>query len=185
MDMKERFSQTATVDVPADGVARSFTIPEPENISATYFLRLRLLSLNGQILSRNFYWLSAKPDVLEWEKTEWFFTPMTGYADYSALETLPKVALRSTLRVQPAGEEETGHVTLDNPSKTLAFLVRLRILRGKGGEEVLPVFWEDNYFSLLPGEKRSVAVRYSRKDLGGAKPALAIDGWNISPATVQ
>ena len=185
MDMKERFSQTATVDVPADGVVRSLTIPEPENISATYFLRLRLLSPNGQILSRNFYWLSAKPDVLQWEKTEWFFTPMTGYADYSALEALPKVALRPALHVQAAGEEEIGHVTLDNPSKTLAFLVRLRILAGKKGEEVLPVFWEDNYFSLLPGEKRSVAARYSRKDLGGAKPALAIDGWNISPATVQ
>ena len=23
-----------------------------------------------------------------------------------------------------------------------------------GGEEVLPVFWEDNYFSMLPGEER-------------------------------
>ena len=31
----------------------------------------------------------------------------------------------------------------------------------KSGEERLPVFWEDNYFELFPGEKREVRVAHS------------------------
>jgi exo-1,4-beta-D-glucosaminidase len=43
----------------------------------------------------------------------------------------------------------------------------------------LPVFWEDNYFSLLPKEKRSIKVAFAAENLDGAAPILALDGWNI------
>jgi Exo-beta-D-glucosaminidase Ig-fold domain len=29
----------------------------------------------------------------------------------------------------------------------------LKVNRGQNGEEILPVLWEDNYVSLMPGEK--------------------------------
>jgi exo-1,4-beta-D-glucosaminidase len=74
---------------------------------------------------------------------------------------------------------------LQNPSKDLAFLVRLRLLRGSGGPEILPSFWEDNYISLLPGEKREVAVHVRKKDVGEAKPVLAVDGFNVTSTTVR
>ncbi len=181
MDMKERFSRTASVDVPADGVVRAFTVPVPENISTSYFLSLRLYDSSVRVVSRNFYWLSTKPDVLQWEKTDWYHTPISSYADFTALETLPKVALQSSLHVEDGHEEGVAHVTVQNPAASLAFLVRLRLLRGADGEEVLPIFWEDNYFSLLPGEKREMSVRFHRADLAGAQPVLAIDGWNVTP----
>jgi exo-1,4-beta-D-glucosaminidase len=71
------------------------------------------------------------------------------------------------------------HVTVDDPSPNLAFLVHLQVNKGKGGEEVLPVLWEDNYFSLLPGEKREVTAAYKEKDLEGATPVVQVGGWNI------
>ena len=69
---------------------------------------------------------------------------------------------------------------LHNPSKSLAFFVRLKINKGKAGDEVLPVLWEDNYVSLLPGEKREIAARYRVADLGGKRPEVELQGWNLA-----
>ncbi len=46
--------------------------------------------------------------------------------------------------------------------------------KGKGGEEILPVVWQDNYISLLPGEKREITATYRTADLGAAKPEVEI-----------
>ena len=61
----------------------------------------------------------------------------------------------------------------------MAFFVRLKLSKGKDGEEILPVLWQDNYISLMPGEKREIAATYSAHDLGAAKPSLEITGWNV------
>ena len=78
-----------------------------------------------------------------------------------------------------AGPEEEARVTLTNTGSSVAFFVRLQILKGPGGEEVLPVLWEDNYISLLPGETRVVSATYLVRDLGGARPTLVVSGWNV------
>ena len=77
------------------------------------------------------------------------------------------------------GEEEITHVTVENPSKSLAFFVRLKVEKGAKGEEVLPVVWEDNYISLLPGEKREITATYRASELGAAKPVVEVSGWNV------
>lgn len=181
--MKERFSREAVVDVPADGVASTFAIPELPDISTTYFLSLRLLSASGEVVSRNFYWLSTKPDVLDFDKSEWFVTPLTAFADFTELQNLPKASVKAAMSTAEAGT--TAHVKLENFGSGLAFLVRLRLLQGKDGDEILPVFWEDNYLCLLPGEKRDVTVHLRRGDLRGAHPVLAVDGYNVPPLTME
>ena len=70
-------------------------------------------------------------------------------------------------------------VTLENPSKSLAFFVRLKVNTGKAGDEILPVVWQDNYISLLPGERREVTATYRAKELGTALPAVDVSGWNV------
>ena len=60
-------------------------------------------------------------------------------------------------------------MTIENPSKSLAFFVRLKVEKGAKGEEILPVVWEDNYISLLPGEKREVTATYRASELGAAE----------------
>ena len=49
----------------------------------------------------------------------------------------------------------------------------------------MPIFWEDNYFSLLPKEKRQVKVEFNPQDLNGELPVLEIDGWNITPLEAE
>jgi exo-1,4-beta-D-glucosaminidase len=60
----------------------------------------------------------------------------------------------------------------------LALFVRLKVNKGQGGPEILPVLWTDNYISLLPGEKRELAATYRVSALGAAKPVLEMHGWN-------
>jgi hypothetical protein len=55
---------------------------------------------------------------------------------------------------------------------------------GKDGAEILPVFFDGNYISLLPGEKREVTVHVRNSDLAGAKPVLALDGFNVAPIQI-
>ena len=77
------------------------------------------------------------------------------------------------------GEDSVTHVTIENPNKSLAFFVRLKVNKGVKGEEILPVVWEDNYISLLPGEKREITATYRTSELGTAKPAVEVTGWNV------
>jgi exo-1,4-beta-D-glucosaminidase len=186
LSMNEKFSREANVDVEADGVARSFAIPEPADISSTYFLNLQLFTSSGQLLSRNFYWLSTKLDVLNFEKTEWYYTPQTAFADFSSLQTLEPAAVKVTMKASPSsGQDAEYRATIENTGKSLAFLVHLRVTKPKGGAEILPAFWDDNYISLLPGERREVQLHLRKTDLGTAQPELIVDGFNVAPQTIH
>jgi exo-1,4-beta-D-glucosaminidase len=172
--------------VDADGVARTFAIPEPADISSTYFLNLQLFSPGGQLLSRNFYWLSTKSDVLNFEKTEWYYTPQTAFADFSALQTLSPATVKVSVKPSASADHDAEfRVTLENTGKGLAFLTHMRFTKGKDGAEILPVFWDDNYISLLPGERREVQVRVRKSDLGSAQLTLILDGFNIAQQVVH
>jgi exo-1,4-beta-D-glucosaminidase len=70
-------------------------------------------------------------------------------------------------------------VTVENPGKSVAFFVRLKLDRGPSGEEILPVLWQDNYISLLPGEKREITATCRADALGSARAAIEVSGWNV------
>jgi exo-1,4-beta-D-glucosaminidase len=175
----ERWSQTAVVDVPPDGVVPALTVPDLGGLSTTYFLWLQAEDPTGTIVSRNFYWLSTVEDVLDWDHTEWYYTPTLVHGDFTALATLPPVALTVDTAFDQAGDDDRAVVTLTNPGTTLAFFVHLRVLEGAGGGEVLPQLWDDNYVSLLPGETRTLTARWRPADAHGATPVVAVDGWNV------
>jgi exo-1,4-beta-D-glucosaminidase len=179
LDATEKFTQSNTVDAPADSTAKIFALPDVAGLSPTYFLALRLEDSTGKLVGSNFYWLSTKPETLDWAKSNWWMTPTASYADFTALSQLPKVKLKVTDHSERKGEEEMTHVTLQNPSKSLAFFVRLKVVKGVKGEEILPVVWEDNYISLMPGEKREVTATYRASELGAAKPVVEVSGWNV------
>ncbi len=179
LDMTEELTQETAVDAAADSTSKVLTLPELHNPTPVYFLSLRLQDSSGKLVGSNFYWLSTKPETLDWEKSTWYTTPTASFADYTALSQLPKVKLKVASRSEHKGEESVTHVTLENPSKSLAFFVRLKLSKGAKGEEILPVIWQDNYVSLLPGEKRELSATYRNSALGAAKPVVEVSGWNV------
>ena len=177
LDMSEKFSQDVSVDAPADSTQKVLALPQISDLSATHFLVLRLQDANGKLVGSNFYWLSSKAETLAWDKSNWWTTPTESYADYTAISQLPRVKLNVSSRTERKGNDAVTSVTLENPSKSLAFFVRLKV--NKGSEEILPVLWEDNYVSLLPGEKRELTATYRAAELGSAKPIVEVSGWNV------
>ncbi len=182
LDMTEKFSAQTNVNIGSDGVVRAFRLPEPSDLSATYFVKLKLEDSAGKPVSENFYWLSTQGDTLDKprEGSDWYYTPTKQFADFTALNTLPKVKLKASAKSGHHGKEGFTRVTLENPSKSLAFFVRLKVDTLKTDQEILPVIWEDNYISLLPGEKREVTATYAELPRGES-PVVEMSGWNLDP----
>ena len=196
LDMTEKFSKHAELSVGADSSTRVFSLPSLPGLTATYFVSLSLES-SGETVSRNFYWLSTHAETLDWARQEedtsgqydistW--TPTKEFADYTALNGLPRVDLDVKAESNKTNSEEgSTTVTLSNPSSSLAFAVHLKVNRnstrrvsreGQQDDEILPVLWTDNYFALLPGETRTVTATY-RALAKDAHPSVEVEGWNI------
>jgi beta-mannosidase len=58
-------------------------------------------------------------------------------------------------------------------------MTHLQLHQKRSGKRVLPVFYSDNYISLVPGESRSLTIQAATKDLGNDSPLLLIDGFNV------
>jgi len=185
-NLKELYSLEKSINVDADGVQRVLQLPElpPETTTTVYFVQLNLKDSVGKSVSSNFYWLSTKKPVLDWEKTTYISTPITTYEDMTMLSKLPKVKVATTASGKTSADGYTVRVQLKNPSEALALQVRLAVEAGDPGVEVLPVLWEDNYVSLMPGEEREVEARFIGKHAIGLHPTLKVTGWNIEPASV-
>ena len=94
-----------------------FTLPTFQGLSATYFVSLTLESA-GQVKSRNFYWLSTREETIDWARQEedptgeydistW--APTKTFADYTALNTLPRIDLDATARITTQRRRQLNH----------------------------------------------------------------------------
>lgn len=159
-------SDSIDADVASDESEKIFSIDVPKDITKVYFLKLQLRDGSEKLLSSNFYWLCADGD----EK-----------ADFSDLMKLPKTDIEvSVSPLQKDGNKCSIAVTFENQGNDLAFAINPKILKIGDHKPVLPVEWDDNYFSLLPKEKRTIQVEFDLKNLDGDTPLLKVDGWNIN-----
>lgn len=105
-----------------------------------------------------------------------FFIEPESHPDYTDLAKLLPATLKPVSRFEQQGAETVGHVTIENATPHLAFLVHLAVNRGLGGEEVSACNWSDSYLSLLPGHWRTLMVRFATDDLAGALE-VRVAGW--------
>lgn len=159
-----------------------YAMPSRLELSRTWFADLRLYSQGHQLQSRNFYALSTQKDKLDEANSTWFITPESQYADLKMLQQLHSIGLQADQTVEQEGDTTFVHVTLKNPTSQLAFMVHLDLKKGKNdeSESVVPIFWDQNYISLLPGEKRTISGYCYTNDLDGQQPFVNIDGWNVN-----
>jgi exo-1,4-beta-D-glucosaminidase len=185
LDGSQKYLHSATVDVDEDGTAKCFALPGTEGLSDTYFLKLQLTDDKGTVRSINWYWLSKKPDVLNWKKSKWYMTPESSFTDYTALQSLGKTALKVSYYTDKKADSTYHAVTITNTGKTVAFQVHLRALKGQRGDDILPVIFSDNYIELAPGESRVIRCSYANKDANGATPYFLTSAWNLDVGPSQ
>ena len=68
---------------------------------------------------------------------------------------------------------------IENKTSTPALMIRLNVVGSKDGQQLLPVFYSDNYFSLLPGEKKEVRMSWKDEDTRGNEGRVLITGYNV------
>ena len=158
---QERSSQQ-TLMAAADACTEAFVLDFPA--SGAHFVKLELHDQHGKLLSQNFYWHAREEGQLQ------------------ELNSLPQVALAGKWHVHHSakGLVITGEIT--NPSKIPALAVRLTLRDAKTGRRILPVYYDDNYFSLLPGETREFRIASS---VVAERPEMGLSGWNIEPAILR
>jgi exo-1,4-beta-D-glucosaminidase len=175
VDSKELLSQNIKASIGENESKQIFQLPSSTPDPPVYFLNLSLKDPTGKVLADNFYWLSSKPDVIDFVKSEWYVSPNKEYADFTSLNEMPAAEIKVTENWKPDGVT----VNVNNPGSQIAFFVELKVVRDKTGRTVLPVFWNDNYVSLLPGETKTLTAQFSADDLHGEKPVLRYSGWNV------
>lgn len=184
LDGSVRYDKHLTgLELAGNHTSRVLTLPALAGLSRTHFVELELQSADASPVSRNVYWLSTQPDVLDWAKSNWYLTPVTQYADLSALQSLPTATSEVHATVRREGEQNVVTVTLSVPAaaKPVALFQHLTLRRAAHGEAVLPVLWSDNDVTLWPGESLTVSARYAAQD---AAPYVEVSGWNVPAQSV-
>lgn len=151
-----------------------------KGLSPIYFIDLKLKNGEGKVVGDNFYWLSLKEDIPDEKGATWFYTPMKEFADFTGLRDLPKVTLDVQHQFETIGSEQRVYVSIKNPTDKIAFFIELNVINEQSGRSVLPIFWEDNYISLLPGETKTISGRFFIADSGRGKPMFIYSGWNLN-----
>ncbi len=182
LDGRRVLHETIAADLPSDGSVRLLDLTKADLPSPVYFLDLRLHSADGGTAGRNFYWLSTTPDVLDEAGATWYYTPNSSYADLTALAELPQLEVEAEHRLAERDGRQLVEVTLHNPGEALAFFIELQLLDPETGDSILPVLWDDNYLSLLPGETRTVSATVSATVSNTVRPRLELRGWNVQPS---
>ena len=183
------------VDVNTDGeeVQKVFDVKGWAKRNETVLLRLLLLptasgtsctssssagnSNTNAPLSRKTYWIASTLDVLDWDKSSWYSTPVASFSDLTDLSRVSQADVQVTFNGRK--------VSLLNKSSVPAIFLRLNLVDAKGGD-VTPVFWSENYVTLWPGESMDIDVRWGGGDGEAAKEGarVVLDGRNVEEKSV-
>ncbi len=122
-------------------------------------VRVTLTDDHGGVLSSNDYWQGLSP------------------ADQQRLTALAPQPLTLTARAVDESNTRLVSVTLHNDGDALALAAKITVL-DRDGARVLPIYYDDNYLTLMPGEERKVNIRCP---MGPACARVALRGWNVVP----
>jgi hypothetical protein len=157
------------LDCPSNSAHQCFDLFEKDEaqspgLANVHFIKLELKDNEGHRLSANFYWRG---------KSLW------KYQDLSAMD---KVGVSGTVKNTQDGDACRIIVNIRNESKRVALMIRLKLVDVASGMLVAPIMYSDNYFSLPPGESEPITISFSAKKVLGSEVALAVEGWNVTPA---
>ncbi|MEO6829874.1 MAG: glycoside hydrolase family 2, partial [Acidobacteriaceae bacterium] len=162
MDGAKMWTKTASLNSTEDSTSACISMQYPAGLSAVHFLRLAL-TRSDIVLSTNFYLRPAEE------------------GNYRAIRLLPKARLRATTKSERRGNRWYLTTQLQNISAYPALMVRLKAVREKSGDRILPVIYNANYMSLMPGERQTVQTELQNADTRGEKPRIVVGGFNVDP----
>ena len=155
-------SATVTAKAQAENAAFALDLPRITD-GGMALVKLTATAADGSLLSTNLYW-QGRDD-----------------AAYRALNALAPVTLQTETARTQVGDETEVRLTLRNPGTIAALAAKMTVMNADGSQ-VLPAYFSDNYVSLLPGDTRTVTIRYP--NARAVNPRITLRGWNVAAATV-
>lgn len=157
-----------TMSIGSGATLSALSVPSLAEKSALQFIETFVYSKSGAELSRNIYWRNAAT-----------------YQDYTALSGLPTVEPEVSYRLLRV---ENGarfyEITVTNTAETPLVMLRLMTQNADSGERVLPMYYSDNYLTLMPNESQVVTLEVAESKLNGSEPQFAMEGWNTEQAVI-
>lgn len=161
MDATVAWEKEINIDSNEDTTNKCIKLEFPKTLSKVHFIKMWLYE-DGKLVSDNFYHRSFEGN------------------NYQDLNTLPVVKLVSNVNIQKEVEGKwSAVINVENTSKTPVLMIRINVVGNKDGDQFLPIFYSDNYFALLPGEKKKVKVTWKDVDTRGNAPVVNITGFNV------
>jgi Glycosyl hydrolase 2 galactose-binding domain-like/Exo-beta-D-glucosaminidase Ig-fold domain/Glycosyl hydrolases family 2/NedA-like, galactose-binding domain len=172
MDGTKQWEKSVAVESREDSVAGCIKIEFPSGLTPVHFLRLALSAPSGSglnasgIISQNFYLRGIEE------------------GNYRAIRALSAVNLQvsTSSTGKQAGVWQLATV-LKNISQGPALMVRVKAVRKKSGDRILPAIYSDNYIALMPGEECTIHTELRVADTRGEKPSIVVEGFNLARVT--
>jgi len=160
MDGTKQWEKSASLDSKEDSASSCIKMEYPSGLTPLHFLRLSL-TRGAETVSTNFYLRG----------------PTEG--NYRAIRQLPRVRVEATTRVARQGTRWQLTTELHNSSDQPALMVRVKAVREKSGDRILPAIYSDNYVALMPGERRTIQTELEHADTRGETPRIVVEGFNV------
>jgi len=186
MDGARKWQKSATLDSKEDSVETPIKIEYPADLTPVHFIRLKL-TRGATVVSDNFYLRGTKenPQIAAVGAAgPGSPAPSTGGIGYdlTAIRTMPQVKVEATTTVARQGSRWVLTTELHNIDKTPALMLRVKAVRERSGDRILPALYSDNYVALMPGEKCTVKTELENADTRGERPRIALEGFNLAAA---
>jgi len=147
-------------DAPT-GVIEVFSLDLSSRLKNNVVLvKLELRDSSGRLLSDNFYWLGGES------------------ADYRKLNRLPPAQVVAKATANKQKDFLAVHVRLENKGTSAAIETKLTLFENDGHTRILPAYYDDNYFSLLPGEIKEIDIQALASAVKSS-PVLGMRAWNM------
>lgn len=161
MDGSRKWEKTAAVDSSEDSVQSPIKLEYPAGLTPVHFIRLKL-TRGGRTVSDNFYLRGLEEH------------------NFRAIRDLPEVNVTASVKAELQGARWILTTELNNASSHPALMVRVKAVREKSGDRILPSLNTDNYVALMPGERRSIRTEVADADTRGERPRIVVEGFNVT-----
>jgi beta-galactosidase/beta-glucuronidase len=160
MDGSMQWKKKATLESSEDSVVTCLKMEYPNGLTPVHFVRLTLSRADSPI-STNLYLRGVQE------------------GNYRAIRQLPKARIKTATDTKRQGNRWRLTTQLQNLSAYPALMTRLKAVRENSGDRILPVIYSDNYFTLMPGEHRTVRTELNYADTRGESPRIVVSGFNV------
>ncbi|MFP4661352.1 MAG: glycoside hydrolase family 2 protein [Halanaerobiales bacterium] len=160
----EKYRKELTVDgVDKYTVKDLFSLSEELMDADLSFLFLYLESGN-QSISKNVYYLPAGKDVYDKKSKAWFHRPLKEFASLQGLREILEAEVQLNYSIDDKGDVLEITAELENQSDKLSCFNQLKVY-DKNNQIITPVYWSDNFLTLIPGETERVTGVIKKKQI--------------------